>query len=214
LEILKATVPADEQTGFDPSGAGGVDFSIDEQGAGRGENESTSTRSLPALGWRSQTDDSSLSQELSSLDLEGHFTERNYATSREESPEKPYTSELDVLDNEGKEKALVGIFPALKPFDIRWTLKKCKGDASLAIDELMTQSFLEESGSRHRGIEAFSESEVPSRPRKERGRRREHFELMRILVAQRQNYQVKASGKLADKISNSLRGTAACHYNK
>jgi hypothetical protein len=175
LEILKGTVTADEQTGFDPSGAGGVDFSIDEQDASRGENESTSARSLPALGWRSQTDDSSLSQELSSLDLEGHFAESNNATSREESPEEPYTSELDVLDNEGKEKALVGIFLALKPFDIRWTLKKCKGDASLAIDELMTQSFLEESGSRHRGIEAFSESEVPSRPRKGKGKKKKTF---------------------------------------
>jgi hypothetical protein len=175
LEILKGTVPADEQTGFDPSGAGGVDFSIDEQNASRGENESTSARSLPELGWRSQTDDSSLSQELSSLDLEGHFAESNNATSREESPEKPYTSELDVLDNAGKEKALVGIFPALKPFDIRWTLKKCKGDASLAIDELMAQSFLEESGSRHRGIEAFSESEIPSRPRKGKGKKKKTF---------------------------------------
>jgi hypothetical protein len=176
LEILKATVPEDEQTGFDPSGAGGVDSSIDEQDANKGKNKSTSARSLPASGWKSQTDDSSLSQELSSLDLEGHFTESNYTTSREESLEKSYTSELDVLDNDGKEKALVGIFPTLKPFDIRWTLKKCKGDASLAIDELMTQSFLEESGSRHRGIEAFSESEVLSRPRKGKGKKKRIFQ--------------------------------------
>ena len=107
LDILKATVLADEQTGFDPSGASGLDFLTDEPDASRGENESTSARSLP--GWRSQTDDSSLSQRMSSVDLEVlEFSENIYTTSREESPEKTYTSELDVLDDEGKEKILVG----------------------------------------------------------------------------------------------------------
>lgn len=86
--------------------------------------------------------------------------------SRGESPEKAYPSELENLDEAGKEKALIGIFPALKPFDIKWTLKKCNWDAGLAIDELMTQAFLEESGSRHRGIEAFSQSEIAPRQRK------------------------------------------------
>lgn len=83
-----------------------------------------------------------------------------------------YPSPLDGLDQESKENVLVGMFPALKPFDIKWTLKKCRGDAGLAIDELMTQSFLEESGTRHRGIEAFSESEASRRPRKGKGKKK------------------------------------------
>ncbi len=92
--------------------------------------------------------------------------------SRGESPEEAYPSELDNLDEAGKEKALTGIFPALKPFDIIWTLKKCKWDTGLAIDELMTQAFLEESGSRHHGIEAFSESEIVPRQRKGKGKKK------------------------------------------
>lgn len=99
------------------------------------------------------------------MDLEGN--------NRQESPEgscPSFSSELDSLDEAGKEKALIGIFPALKSFDITWTLKKCKWDAGQAIDELMTQAFLEESGSRRRGIEAFSESEVASASRQRKGK--------------------------------------------
>ncbi|KAE8453177.1 hypothetical protein EG329_011244 [Mollisiaceae sp. DMI_Dod_QoI] len=167
LEILKSTVTTDEATGFDPSGASGPDNLIDDQESARGEDESASARS--ARGWRSQTDDTSLNQDLSSLDLDGlDFSE----SSRDESPDQAYRSSLDDLDPESKERALVGMFPALKAFDIKWTLEKCKGDAGLAIDELMTQSFLEESGTRHRGIEAFSESEVAHRPRKGKGKKK------------------------------------------
>lgn len=93
---------------------------------------------------------------------------------KEESPGtgSTYSSELDTLDQAGKEKALISIFPALKPFDITWTLKKNKGDAGRAIDELMTQAFLEESGSRQRGIDAFSESEATPRQRKGKGKKK------------------------------------------
>ncbi|CZR52188.1 uncharacterized protein PAC_02065 [Phialocephala subalpina] len=164
LEILKSTVTSDEATGFDPSGASGTN---DDQESARGEDESASARS--ARGWRSQTDDTSLNQDLSSLDLDGlDFSEG----SRDDSTDQTYPSPLDGLDQESKENILMGMFPALNPFDIKWTLKKCKGDGGLAIDELMTQSFLEESGTRHRGIEAFSESEASRRPRKGKGKKK------------------------------------------
>lgn len=123
-----------------------------------------------AQGWKSQTDDSTLSQDLSSLDLEGSERLHGADTDRKYSPQNSYTSELDGLDLETKEATLIGIFPTLKPFDIKWTLKKYKGDASLAIDELMTQSFLEESGGRHRGVEAFSDNDSTSRRRKGKGK--------------------------------------------
>jgi hypothetical protein len=171
LSALSSEVVADEIACFDPSGASGPGLVIDDQEIGRGENESVMAKSHQ--GWRSQADDTSLSQEMSVLDLEGfEFSDNGVSTSKEESPEKPLSSELDGLDEEGKEEALVAIFPALKPFDVKWMLKKFKGDANRAIDELMTQSFLEESGSRHRGIEAFSESELPLRQRKGKGKKR------------------------------------------
>ncbi|KAJ5053907.1 uncharacterized protein L3040_000197 [Drepanopeziza brunnea f. sp. 'multigermtubi'] len=163
LDILKASASTEESSGFDPSGASGIDFTNENQSS-RGEDSSTSTSQR-----KSQTDSTSVSQDPQTLDLEG----LDLGTSiRDESPEKPYPSELDGLDEVGKEKALIGIFPALKPFDITWTLRKCKWDAGQAIDELMTQAFLEESGSRHRGIEAFSESEVAPRQRKGKGKKK------------------------------------------
>jgi hypothetical protein len=61
--------------------------------------------------WRSQTDDTSLSQELSALDLEGlEFSDSGGATSRDDSPEKVFSSELDGLDERDKEKALTAYF--------------------------------------------------------------------------------------------------------
>lgn len=170
LSALSSEVATEETTGFDPSGASGLGLFTNDVESGR-DGESASGRSQQ--GWKSQTDDTSLSQELSVLGLEGlEFSDNGGVKSREESPEKPYPSSIDSLDAEGQEAALIAIFPALKAFDVQWTLKKCKGDTGQAIDELMTQSFLEESGSRHRGIEAFSESELPSRRRKGKGNKR------------------------------------------
>lgn len=161
LDILRQSVPAEEESGFDASaGAGGTQ----ENPFDGHRSESTGNRS--ALAWASSTDSTSISQETLS-DLEGLSFDVSAppSSSGGDTPSTSVPSQFDVLDNVGKEKALIAIFPALKPFDITWTLKKLKWDASLAIDELMTQSFLEESGTRHKGIEAFSE-EAPSKPRK------------------------------------------------
>ncbi|RDL36513.1 uncharacterized protein BP5553_05865 [Venustampulla echinocandica] len=172
LDILKATVPDEEATGFDASGASGPSGLIDvgEEG-GEDGSQSGSGKSLP--GWMSQTDTTSISQRMSSLDLEGlDFSSDGAPTGINESGDRSYTSELDSLDDGGKEAGLRAIFPILKPFDIQWTLKKCRGDPSLAIDELMTQSFLEENGGRQKGIDAFSESDIPSRPRKHKAKKK------------------------------------------
>ncbi|KUJ12252.1 uncharacterized protein LY89DRAFT_652633 [Mollisia scopiformis] len=218
LEILKSTVSTDEATGFDPSGASGLDALIDDQDSARGDNESVSARS-GARGWRSQTDDTSLNQDLSSLDLEGlDFSEG----SREESPDHSYPSPLDDLDSDDKEKVLVGMFPALKAFDIKWTLKKCKGDAGLAIDELMTQSFLEESGTRHRGIEAFSESEAALRPRKGKGKKKRKTEERQSNKDPATNAEILASkwdtGRqdvqfIADKTGMPMQQVSSIYHN-
>ncbi|TVY34630.1 hypothetical protein LSUB1_G006921, partial [Lachnellula subtilissima] len=166
LEIVKATVPDDEASGFDASAASGPQILSGGLGEA-GENESQSGSGQSAPGWTSQTDDTSLGHEMSSLDLEGlEFTPNGASTPTDESADTSYTSQLDDLNEEAKKTALMGIFPTLKPFDVKWTLKKYKGNASLAIDELMNESFLEHHGLRHKGIDAFSESDIPSRPRK------------------------------------------------
>lgn len=83
-----------------------------------------------------------------------------------------YSDHLESLDDASKEAVLIETFPGIRPFDIKWTLSKCKGKAALAIDELLNQVFLEDTGRRHQGIEAFSESELPPRPRKGRGKKK------------------------------------------
>ncbi|CAG8973218.1 hypothetical protein HYALB_00006387 [Hymenoscyphus albidus] len=177
LDTLKEAVPIGEATGFDASGASGSNIQPGGLEAG-GENDdsiSGSGKSMPC--WKSETDDTSTGISMSISDLHILDSHTNVPSSRDESPDKSYTSTLDDLDDKSKEAALLGIFPILKEFDIVWALKKYKGDASQAIDELMTQSFLEENGSRHKGIEAFSEGEIApqalkSKRQKKRKKRR------------------------------------------
>jgi len=132
------------------------------------ENDSGSSISRPA--WSSYTDDTPLSQDMSSLDLDGRDFSESGTEPRGQDEVACY-GDLDGLDGEAKEALLCGIFPTLKPFDIKWTLKKYKGDVNQVIDELMTQSFLDENGGRYRGVEAFSEADL-ARPRKTKGKKR------------------------------------------
>ncbi len=174
----------EEASGFDPSGTSGSDFLAPRLEDGREDTESMSARS--AQGWRSQTDNTSLSHEMSYFDLEGLDSSDNYPiSSGEQSPENDYTVEPDRLDRNEKEEDLMEMFPQLKPFDIRWTLNKCKGDASVAAMELLTVFFQEESGIRRRGIDGFLESEVPSFPPK--GKKKGKKKKARTLVDQISN---------------------------
>lgn len=163
---------AEEASGFDPSGSSGRD------GNGNRHNEAESESGQSQRGWGSNTDDTSLSQGMSALDIEGlEFSGVVDGTDEEfEGQNKHlaqiYNANLENLDNASKIAVLTETFPGIRPFDIKWTLNKCKGHATLAIDELLNQVFLEDSGHRHQGIEAFSESELPPRPRKGKGRKK------------------------------------------
>jgi hypothetical protein len=166
LGTLKKETGEDDAIDFDPSGVSGGEHVVNIE-----QDESASARSI--LGWKSSTDNTSLGHDMASLDLEGlGFAEHDVYVNSNGVTDQTYVSDWDVLDDEAKEERLLKIFPVLKPFDVKWTLKKCKGSADLAIDELMFQSFLEESGSRQRGIEAFSESHLPTRPRKSKGKKK------------------------------------------
>ena len=108
-------------------------------------------------------------------DLEGLRFDSNSSASDGSGANTPFASSsggLDTLDVKGKEKALASIFPQLKAFDVKWTLKKCNYDVGKAIEELMTQSFLDESRGRQRGVEAFLEEEGDVK-KKKKGKRKE-----------------------------------------
>ncbi|KAM3066144.1 hypothetical protein ACMFMG_010515 [Clarireedia jacksonii] len=173
LDMIRQDAEIEEASGFDPSGSSGGIYTngdsenVEDKGflVGRNDeaNESTSARSQP--GWSSVTDDASLSQELSSLELDG--------LEYEEVEGNGYTDSLEAMDDTSKEAFLLGTFPVLKPFDVKFSLKKAKGDINLAINDLLTQAFLEETGSRRRGIEAFSEdSSMPTKSRRHKGKKR------------------------------------------
>ena len=158
LEGLQQSAKSEEETGFDASASSAVHH-VEE---GRGD-DSGSGKSLP--GWSSSTDDTELSYGVSSLDLDGYASDPTADVST-------YGTGLDSCDPETKESMLVEMFPGLKPFDIKWVLKNVKWDMNKAINELMTQSFMEESGATQRGIAAFSRTDLPSPLRKGKGKKK------------------------------------------
>lgn len=165
LEELQKSAKEEEESGFDASASSGADALVHNgEGSARGDNDSGSGKSLP--GWSSSTDDTELTHGLSSLDIDGSSASDN------NGEETTYAAELNSLNHETKESMLVELFPGLKPFDIKWTLKKDKWDINKAINDLMTQSFMEESGTRQRGIEAFSETDLSSPVRKGKGKKK------------------------------------------
>jgi hypothetical protein len=149
FESLVENAETEDASGFDPTGSGGLDCMRSQNG------ESASSQSM--LGWSTNTDDTLSSQGIPALDLDDL---KNTALGAD------YSIDLEKLDMEAKEAALIEIFPGLKPFDINWALRKSKGNAGLAIEELLNQVFFDENGGRYRGVEGFSETGANPRPRK------------------------------------------------
>ncbi|KAH8601488.1 hypothetical protein B0O99DRAFT_681504 [Bisporella sp. PMI_857] len=122
------------------------------------ESRSDSGKSLL---WSENT---SSTQALSSLDFDQDDQPAH------EQNDNAFGKDLDGLDAKDKVRLLADLFPSLKRFSIEWSLKKHKWDMNLAVDDLMTQSFLEDSGERQLGIDAFSETKI-IKPKKQRRRK-------------------------------------------
>ncbi|RKF57825.1 Smr domain-containing protein [Erysiphe neolycopersici] len=107
--------------------------------------------------WNTQTGDSSSSSVYPDDNIRSPYLYSNSPLKfSDENIPKIKSSVLDGLTEKGQENALIAMFPALKVFDITHTLQKCNGDADKAIDELITQSFLEETGDRCRSVNGFA----------------------------------------------------------
>lgn len=164
LDNLRDSAYAEEATGFDPSGSSGRD------GNGVPLNGDESESANSQLGLSSYTDDTSLSQGMSAMDLDrSEFSGGAYGAEESESTgydfKEKYDAQFKTLDEAGREALLIETFPGVKPFDIKWTLKMFKGDIGLAIEDLLNQVFLEDGGYRPRGIDGFSENKPASRQR-------------------------------------------------
>ncbi|TGO34205.1 hypothetical protein BHYA_0207g00030 [Botrytis hyacinthi] len=175
LDMIRKDAEFEEATGFDPSGTWGGTYTNrgetsaeqnSQNGNSRNDDASTSSKSVP--GWSSSTDDT-LSWRTSSLDLlEGLDFPGNEDTYKGTD----FTDSLEGMDVDSQEDFLLATFKTLKPFDVKYSLKKSKGNVNLAIEDLLNLSFLEETGSRRRGIEAFSESSASPKTRKQKGKRK------------------------------------------
>ncbi|KAG0645742.1 Smr domain-containing [Hyphodiscus hymeniophilus] len=171
LEQLQKSAREEEESGFDASASSGAYPCLNNRE--ESQDGSGSGKSLP--GWSSSTDDTELSHGFappsvdpsSASDLNGEGT--------------TYGDGLDSLDRDSKESMLVEMFPGLKPFDIQWTLKKDVWDMNRSINDLMTQTFMEEIGARQRGIEAFSEPDLLSPVRKGKVKKRNKKTKNRLL---------------------------------
>lgn len=160
LDIISGSAEVEESSGFDPSGSSGPTATGHDED--HGEAASSSERHSP-----SDTDYTSLTQSVHALsinELDDEIATQSTDSLEREAQTDEHIARLQPLEPEAKERILIEAFPGLKEFDIRWTLKKYTGDIELAMEDLLNQTFLEETGGRHRGVDGFSEGGGTSTP--------------------------------------------------
>ncbi|KAI1129356.1 hypothetical protein F5Y10DRAFT_238420 [Nemania abortiva] len=168
LLAISMDVVAEEATGFNPSGFGGNDLaslSLSDEGAGS-ETMRAIEGDLRGSDGLTNTTEGSRSQSRSVL---------SGASSKTSVPEIPgivHVSTLDNLTTEEKESRLAAMFVCLKPIDIKLTLQKTKGDADLAMDELLNLQLLEQTGQRPKGVDGFYVSDDDAPKVKKKGRKK------------------------------------------
>lgn len=163
LDMLKESALVEEAAEFDPSGTGGyatAELPSDRDGA-HTENGASQSR---------DTDATSLSNGLSSLDLE----EREKIASQIGAQDVGKAEDLDKLDEDVKIMLLQELFgDHASRYSIQHTLRKCNGRWNAAMEELLNHVYFgeaedsEDGGKlRTKGVEGFSEDNIVRRGRK------------------------------------------------
>ncbi|KAI0441898.1 hypothetical protein F4803DRAFT_551695 [Xylaria telfairii] len=166
LLAISENVEAEEATGFNPSGFGGHDsvgISNSHDGAG---SEAPSAREGDLKSNDGLTTTSETSHSRSA------WSGSSSIASPKEIPGILHVSVLEGLTMEEKEHQLAAMFISLKPIDIKLTLQKTKGDADLAMDELLNLQWLEQTGQRPKGVDGFYVSDNDMPKGKKKGRRK------------------------------------------
>ena len=174
LDIVKEITLATDDAAFDPSGT-----------SGNHHDTSSHESSERAQSWQGDmlsdatedTDFTNISQALDSVNLQGNTAE-DWQADGMDLNKGQYDNWLESLSPEDKSNKLKEIFCEAKDFDIGYILRKKGNSYHSALDELLTQSRLEEEGLREKGIEAFVGSGMSSRERRamkdrEKGQRKE-----------------------------------------
>lgn len=133
--------------------------------------------------WKTQTGASSSSSIYPDDNIKSPYLfNKSPSQSLDENIPKIRSGVLEGLTEKGQENALIAMFPALKVFDITHALQKCNGDVDKAIDELITQSFLEETGDRCKSIDGFlssCETQTYRRRKAKKKRKKESLNVVR-----------------------------------
>ncbi|KAF2482441.1 hypothetical protein BDY17DRAFT_252220 [Neohortaea acidophila] len=155
LDELKESAVLEAAAGFDASGTGGLDESVDSDRSDAGQLHADPTQSRG-------TERSSLSNEMSSLDLGDDGSDTHDA---------PEEVNLESLDDETKIKLLRDLFGKhVSQYSIEYTLRKCNGRWEAAMDELLNHVYFGEDPANAKGIDGFFEDNHVRRGRKGRSK--------------------------------------------
>ncbi|KAI1211334.1 uncharacterized protein F4807DRAFT_458909 [Annulohypoxylon truncatum] len=168
LLTISRDVVAEEATGFNPSGLGAdgiVDINSSNQGDDA-EAAGTTSSDAKSVGGFTATTESSIPPSLASSG--------SSKSSSGESPGLIHVGIFDSLSDGEKELQLSEMFASLKSIDIKLALQKSKGDASLAMDELLNLQWLEHTGQRPKGVDGFyvSDEDNVSSKKKKKGKKK------------------------------------------
>lgn len=145
LGPLKASAAAPDTVDFDPSGTSGQDRHASP------DKNTDGTHSLSG-----ETDITELSNVASLLSLESSVSDEGSSA----------LDDYEKQDVQAKEAQLMELFPTEKAGDIKYTLRKCDGSFTKAMDILLNQVFFkseDEAGNGGvplRGVDAFAEEHI------------------------------------------------------
>ncbi|KAI8635666.1 hypothetical protein F5Y19DRAFT_18426 [Xylariaceae sp. FL1651] len=166
LLAISQDVEAEEATGFNPSGFGG-DNAADVSPS----SHSASSDVSPVVEGDIKSNDG-LTTTTESSHSRSLVSGSSSKTSAHESPGIIHVSILDGLSDEEKERQLAAMFVSLKRIDVRLALQKAKGDADLAMDELLNLQWLEQTGQRLKGVDGFYVSDEDVSNKKKKGQKK------------------------------------------
>ncbi|KAL8833108.1 MAG: hypothetical protein Q9170_004490 [Blastenia crenularia] len=172
LDILKDSVAIEAETSLDPSGS----TRLDDGDASSQHGSSTRAQSWHGDSASESTDLTSISHGLNLLDFDDYTSNFRGGDTKGESVDA--VAKLGNLSTIQKHLILYEMFPTMKDFDVAYLLKKVDYDFGKAVEQLLSQAFLEledvdsEQKVLTRGIDGFLTPEnTPGRKRKGKRKR-------------------------------------------
>ena len=152
LKGLAEAAGSEEANGFNPSG---IPLAVDDHQPLEQEQSSSVTNSPGQAASHSLITDSS-GTGVSALSADAVIS-------------VPNLTSFDNDSDESKILQLQTIFPDLKEYDVKYSLKKFKGDFQAALDDLLSIQYLQSTGKHLRGVDGFFQpDEVQSPTRSKR----------------------------------------------